>query len=93
MADEAITVEASVPQVEVAPTDANAVVDTASNDIVAEEAKADDEAKDKPEENDATENTILKTTRKAHHDKRKNNKFDPSILPVTDDAGQIRGQV
>ncbi|KAG0649337.1 autoantigen [Hyphodiscus hymeniophilus] len=40
------------------------------------------------------ENGVLKTTRQEDHtNKRNNSKYDPSILPETDDAAEIRKQV
>lgn len=105
MAEEATKVELPVVE-EVATTEPalaepavtepaadNATADNAKVDTKEEATEADPEVKeDKPAE-EASSTGILKTTRQLNQDRRKNNKFDPSVLPVTDDAGQIRGQV
>lgn len=83
-ATEAAATEAAVAE----PVADDATGEETKTDTKEEAVDVDSEVKDKTVEKD-----ILKTTRQAHQDRRKNNKFDPSVLPVTDDAAQIRGQV
>lgn len=46
-----------------------------------------------PKDGEKKEDSMLKTTRRNFADVRQNIKFDPTCLPDTDDASQIRGQV
>ncbi|KAH8804726.1 hypothetical protein F5884DRAFT_822688 [Xylogone sp. PMI_703] len=57
--------------------------------------KSEDEEKVKsPERHVRTDaNGVLKTSARSYDDPRKNSKYDPSVLPETDDPKKIRAQV
>lgn len=64
------------------------------SDVKAETQKGDGANREVKEENEKKEVDILKTT--ARHDDsnpRNNNKFDPSLAPITDDPVKIPGQI
>ncbi|KAK7748965.1 hypothetical protein SLS53_000990 [Cytospora paraplurivora] len=98
MADQAVNVQATEPEV------AKPVEDVQVEDAPAVEAKAEEAKTEQPDEAvkengeaqtekaEEKESNILKT--KARLDPENNNsKYDPSVLPVTDDPQQIRVQV
>jgi len=60
----------------------------------AKEEKDIKEEKKTPEKKRVYENGVLKTSARADlEDFSKNVKFDPSLLPISDDPKEIRGQV
>ncbi|KAK3318464.1 hypothetical protein B0H66DRAFT_239019 [Apodospora peruviana] len=82
-----------------APVEAavDAAVEVKQEEEASTAATEADSAKDaestEETQNGKTETNILKTTAKINYeDPKKNNKFDPSVLPVTDDPDLIRTQ-
>lgn len=86
MADQAVNVQATEP--EVAQSVENVMADAPQDAPV----KAEENGEAKTETEQEKESTMLKT--KGRLDPEVNNsKYDPSVLPVTDDPQQIRVQV
>lgn len=105
MADTPVNVEATGPVVDDVVTESTTVAEpvptTQEPEVESTETKAEESA-EAPKQEEATEaqseataedKNMLKTTARAYTNHRKNKKFDPSVLPETDDPSAIRAQV
>lgn len=103
---EVVKTEAEIVQPAVADKELNVAMTDAANEEVKTEETKTEETETKTEETKTEEVTaaaeskiskdpenMLKTTAQANADKKGNNKFDPSVLPDSDDALEIRNQV
>lgn len=62
-------------------------------DAALEESKAEGSSKSEESKVRVYDNGVLKTSARTQEDPRKNSKYDPSVLPETDDPKKIRAQV
>lgn len=77
------------------PADAESGDGKAEGEVKAEGQNGDGATKDaEQEEAEKKEADILRTTARHNHDNpRNNNKFDPSLAPVTDDPAKMPAQI
>lgn len=91
MADQAVNIQATEPEV------AKPIDEVVAEETKAEEPKAEEPKTEEPktEEPKAEENGEAKTEEQKTRAQPESNqsKYDPSVLPITDDPQQIRVQV